>query len=80
MYNEELVKVNNNVYFPLRIITRAFCLEKSFVEHLLIKTDKYKKVIEMNSDLLVPLSVFKKMRFPQDEHFFKLVIVYLKGR
>ena len=76
----ETVILNGQPYMPLNVIANAFCLEKGFVEDLVMKKDVKGTVEIINDKVMVPFDVFKRVKFPQDEYFFQIVAAYYKGK
>lgn len=67
-------------YIPLNTIASAMCLDISLVEDLVMAKD-YRDTVEIvNDEVMVPFDVFKRIRLPQDEHFFEIVSAYYKSK
>lgn len=79
MEQYKTVFVNGQTYMPLNVIANAFCLESNLVEDLVMTKDKQGTVEIIDDKVMVPFDVFKKIKFPQDEYFFRIVAAYLKG-
>ena len=76
----ETTFLNNQPYMPLTAIASALCLKRELVEDLVMEKD-FKGTVEIiDNNVMVPFDVFKKLKLPQDEYFFKIAAAYLKGR
>ena len=74
------VNINGQSYISLNVIADAFCLDKSFVEDLVMTKDIKGNVEIVNDKVMVPFDVFKRIKFPQDEYFFQIVAAYYKSK
>lgn len=76
----EIKFMNGQPYMPLNVIANAFCLDKSFVEDLVMRKDVKGTVEIIHDKVMVPFDVFRRIKFPQDEYFFQIVAAYYKGK
>lgn len=76
-YNTTLFK--GHTYLPLTVIANAFCLDSNLVEDMAMSKDRNDIVEIINDQVMIPFEVFKRMNFPQDKYFFKIVAAYLRG-
>lgn len=70
--------MNGQPYMSLTVIANAFCLEKNFVEDLVMTKDLKGTVEIVHDKVMVPFDVFKRIKFPQDEYFFQIIAAYYK--
>jgi len=71
---------NGQPYMSLNVIASALCLSTSLVEDLAMAKD-YNGTLEIvNDEIMIPFDIFKRIRFPQDEYFFKIAAAYLKKK
>lgn len=78
MYNTMFI--HKQPYISLNTIASALCLNSSLIEDLAMAKDYNGTVEIVDDEVMIPFDVFKRMRLPQDEHYFKIVAAYLKGR
>lgn len=79
MLKENVMFLNNQSYMSLKAIASAMCLDSYTLEDLVMINDWKDTVEIVNDEVMIPFDVFKRIKLPQDCHFFKIAAAYLKS-
>lgn len=73
------VIVNGIVYHTISTIAQAFNMREDMIADMVHNADNNNECIYRNKQLLIPWSVFMKIRFPQEPNLIWLIHSYKYG-
>lgn len=74
----ETVTYQGKTYIALRVLASAFCVSNNLFLHLVREVDRGETKMYQD-EVIIPYTIFKRLRLPQDCTFFEILTVYLKN-